>query len=95
MYIINEMQTIITSLTFSKYLIWYLHKCFGLVVFWEGGGRGYCPLRGKRRGGIMKETFQSFEKPLERYCQKTINQPHERTHSSNPPQIHPKNQMTK
>jgi len=52
----------------------------------------------------MKETSQSSEKPLEKHCQKKLalttlengsNQPHERTRSSHPPQIHPKSQMTK
>jgi len=47
----------------------------------------------------MKETFQSSEKPLEKHCKKKLalttfkngfNQPHERTCSSHPPQIHPK-----
>jgi hypothetical protein len=45
-------------------------------------------LCGKRRGGIMKEITQSFEKPLEKYCKKTLaltiqdngfDQPHKRT----------------
>jgi hypothetical protein len=40
-YIIGEMQTVITSLAFSKHLIQYLHKCYGLAVLWEGGGRGF------------------------------------------------------
>ncbi len=52
----------------------------------------------------MKETTQNLEKPLERHCQKNLaltvqesgyDQPHKRTHSSHPPQIFPKNQMTK
>ncbi len=52
----------------------------------------------------MKETTQSFEKPSERHYQKQFSliiqdngydQPHKRTHSSHPPQICPKNQMTK
>jgi hypothetical protein len=54
--------------------------------------------------GIMNETTQSFDKPLERHCQNNLaliaqengyDQPHERTHSSHPLQIHPKSQMMK
>jgi hypothetical protein len=40
-YIISEMQIVITSLAFNKHLIQYLHKCSRLVVFWEGGGKGF------------------------------------------------------
>ncbi len=78
-------------------------------MFWVGSflgrwGKRCCPLCGKKGGGIMKETNQSFEKPLKRHCQKKLvlttwengyDQPHKRTHLSHPPQICPKNQMTK
>ncbi len=67
-------------------------------------GKRFCHLCGKRGGGIIKETTQSSEKPLERHCQNKLaltarengsDQPHERTRSSHPPQIRPKSQMMK
>jgi hypothetical protein len=68
-------------------------------MFWVGNflgrwGKRFCLLCEKRGGGIMKETIQSFEKPLEKHCQKKLalttwkngyDQPHKRTHSSHPP----------
>jgi hypothetical protein len=103
-YIIGEMQTVITSLAFSKHLIQYLHKCSGFGSFMGRWGKRFCLLSEKRGAGIMKETTQSSEKPLERHCQNKLastarengsDRPHERTRSSHPPQIRLKSQMTK
>jgi hypothetical protein len=46
-------------------------------MFWVGSflrrwGKRFYLLCEKRGGGTMKETTQSFEKPLEKHCQKKL-----------------------
>jgi hypothetical protein len=46
-------------------------------MFWVGSflgrwGKRFCLLCGKKGGGIMKETFQSSEKPSEKHCKKKL-----------------------